>query len=365
MNHLGIDSIGISDTTLEEIFIKIANEPMSNQFNKPPLTICGFNLTENFKKLKDLCFKNEPVPELTEEQSNQYFEFTKKRVKNNSSMRFIQLIALLIKRFHRVKRNVKGFFAEIVFPVVFVCLALLVATLQPDLTDRPSLELHPWYYTTPNKIFVSKSSSLKYEIPLYTSNIFDHVFYTQEQANIKEVNKVVDTFYEPSSLGTRCMTGHKILISQQSQDYRRSLLGSELNCEDFDYKLIHNYTQPPVNFVNGLNSVNYSYIKKSVDCDCTGGFPDCPKTAGGDINYLPVSKLRSKDELFDLSSRNITDWLVKTEFNEQFFRKRFGGFEFIKTQQYNVTTLQNLLNNVINLLNFTSGNNYHYYFSNN
>jgi hypothetical protein len=86
---------------------------------------------------------------------------------------------------HRVKRNIKGFFAEIVLPVIFVCLALLVATLVPKLSDRPSLELHPWYYTSPNQLFLSKSSSLKYEINTYDPNKID--IDRQEQSNIEKV----------------------------------------------------------------------------------------------------------------------------------------------------------------------------------
>ena len=78
-------------------------------------------------------------------------------------MLFIQLYALLVKRLQRVKRNVKGFFAEIVLPVIFVCLALLVATLSPKANDRPALELHPWYYSEPNQIFLSKSSSIDFD----------------------------------------------------------------------------------------------------------------------------------------------------------------------------------------------------------
>lgn len=66
---------------------------------------------------------------------------------------------------------------------------------------------------------------------------------------------------------------------------------------------------------------------------------------------------------YDLTSRNISDWLVKTEFSDQFFRRRFGGFEFLVqyTSDLNkmaINSIQNL-NQLINLFtnSFTTTNN--------
>ena len=130
-------------------------------------------ITPDFKSffLFNRCF-NAPPPSpqentITTEMFSEYSGYTKLRVTNKAQLLFQQLYALLIKRFHRVKRNVKGFFAEIVVPVLFVLLALLVATLTPNDSVRPALELHPWYYPTPNRMFVSKSSSLQYDAPIF------------------------------------------------------------------------------------------------------------------------------------------------------------------------------------------------------
>jgi len=203
VNSLGIDSIGISDTTLEEIFIKLAAEPQSNHF-KGARKICGVKMPEL------ACFKEKPAKELNETEMARYAALTKVRVESKFVAVFKQLTALLLKRFHRVKRNWKGFFAEIILPVVFVCLALLVATLVPKLTNAPSLELHPWYYQMPNQVFLSRSSSLGYEVPTYgfDGSIASKVD-PKQQANIDEVDRIVNTFYKSSSLGTRCMDGYR------------------------------------------------------------------------------------------------------------------------------------------------------------
>ncbi len=204
LESLGIDSIGISDTTLEEIFIKLAKEPKSNYFKGSVKKVCGLKLPEL------ACLKDKPAKDLNQTEMAEYAALTKMRVESKFSSFLKQLIALLVKRFHRVKRNRKGFFAEIILPVVFVCLALLVATLVPKPTNRPSLELHPWYYQTPNKIFLSKSSSINYETPFFSSDgVFSSSQDMTQQANIKEIDTIVDTFYKASSLGTRCMDGYR------------------------------------------------------------------------------------------------------------------------------------------------------------
>jgi ATP-binding cassette, subfamily A (ABC1), member 1 len=97
-----------------------------------------------------------------------------------------------------------------------------------------------------------------------------------------------------------------------------------------------------------LNKVNYSYTKRSPDCDCSSGFPSCPLGASGDISYRNVFELKTFDHLYDLTGRNITEWLIKTEFEEEFFRKRYGGFEFMPNEEslQSQPTSKNLLNNL-------------------
>lgn len=355
--QLGIDSIGISETTLEEIFIKLAKEPKSNFFQKKPFMLCGLNLTSMWDRISICCCGDEPIRKLTAEEMVRYSTFTDKRVTNKFTIVAKQFVALLVKRFHRVKRNIKGFFAEIVLPVIFVCLALLVATLVPKVADRPALQLHPWYYQSPNNIFVSKSSSIKYDTPNYqtlTSSINP-----AEQTNINEIDNIVGTFYQSSSIGTRCLKDYRIKIPVQAEDYRRALLGSELKCEDYNFRWVQssNLSRPSDTVIGELMRANYSYTKTSLDCDCSQGFPECPESAGGDINHRQVVQLRTQDIMFDLTSRNVTDWLIKTEFSDQFFRKRYGGFEFLqqeKIDENTVTNANNLLKTLFQMFNVTA-----------
>ena len=345
----GIDSIGISDTTLEEIFIKIASDANGNQIKEEEWKLLGFNLTKLKQKIFSIAFrKNQEVKKKDKNETlNDYSSYTKLRVSNRPNLIFQQLYALLIKRFHRVKRNRKGFVAEIIVPIVFVCIALLVATLTPKNSSRPALELHPWYYPIPNRMFLSKSSSFQYDTPIFDTNT-DQVnlqLNVSAQSNYERVKQVTDTFFSSPGPGTRCMNGHQILIPQSSQDISRSQGSTTLQCSGSDAQLVSNYSIPSSEVISQLNRKNFSYTKLSPDCDCSSGFPICSNSAGGDIPNRPISVLKTLDYIYDLSGRNVTDWLVKTELSSTFYKKRFGGFEFIAPTFDPMSNLTSLLLN--------------------
>jgi ATP-binding cassette subfamily A (ABC1) protein 1 len=150
------------------------------------------------------------------------------------------------------------------------------------------------------------------------------------QSNLEQVEKVLKSFTEGPGPGTRCMKNYKIILASSKEDYYRANADNELTCESFDKsELIQNYSMPTSSFIQELNKENYTYTKKSVECDCSNGFPKCPESAGGDIYQRNIRKLKTKDILHDLSGRNMSDWLIKTELNPREFRKRFGGFQFL------------------------------------
>lgn len=119
MDSIGINSVGISDTTLEEIFIKLAKQPKFSS-NKPidskfKCLCCSLPLVNLACIKRALCYccsrpadEEEKKKELTQEQLKQFSAYTKLRVSSHLQLVFQQLYALLIKRFHRVKRNIKG-----------------------------------------------------------------------------------------------------------------------------------------------------------------------------------------------------------------------------------------------------------------
>jgi hypothetical protein len=57
--------------------------------------------------------------------------------------------AVILKRFHNVRRDYKAFLSQIVLPAVFICLGMVVATSFPPPADRPPLELAPIVFNVP------------------------------------------------------------------------------------------------------------------------------------------------------------------------------------------------------------------------
>jgi ATP-binding cassette subfamily A (ABC1) protein 2 len=44
-----------------------------------------------------------------------------------------QFLAVIIKRFYYLKRNLKGLFSQILLPALFVCIAMTVALTAPNI----------------------------------------------------------------------------------------------------------------------------------------------------------------------------------------------------------------------------------------
>lgn len=57
-----------------------------------------------------------------------------------------QMKALIVKRFHHVRRDKIAFLCEIVLPALFILLAMAFALAIPPVHPQPPLELQPWMY---------------------------------------------------------------------------------------------------------------------------------------------------------------------------------------------------------------------------
>ena len=65
-----------------------------------------------------------------------------------------QFIALLLKRLHHYRRNMRVLFTNILLPCMFVALSMGFTTIRPKLTDQASLEMSPKIYN-PNNYFMT------------------------------------------------------------------------------------------------------------------------------------------------------------------------------------------------------------------
>ncbi|CAF0739890.1 unnamed protein product [Brachionus calyciflorus] len=307
MTRLGIENIGLSDTSLEEIFIKLVKQPVKDLDDKKKS-----NLSQDKLKL--------------------YSNYTNLRVLSKTRLIYQQILALFTKRYKRTKRNVKGFLAETVLPIIFVCLALFVSNFAPLIKDKPSLELHPWWFKDNNIFFISRNSSLKAEPLFFIENNSNFSMNPlSPKSSSTQINKIWKTFLISPGAGNRCVKNHQIRVNYSSKELSRHKTQAQLDCENFDFEILLDKLEQQNRklLITELIKSNYSQSKISKECSCSSGFPSCSLSSGGDIDLKSYYKLKSSDLMYDLTGRNVTDWLIKTEFLQKFFEKRYGGMEFL------------------------------------
>lgn len=196
---------------------------------------------------------------------------------------------------------------------------VLATKLSPDQTAPPPLILHPWYWGEPNYIFQSLPNNL----------------------NSSFSQSIQQTFTQSPSLGTRCM--------------KSTMLNRKLYpCTQSELGRVQMQTSSEV--YEALNSVNYNETRISPSCDCWEKMQMCPVGAGGPL--ASFDRIETRDILYDLAGFNITDWLVKSEYNSEYLMRRFGGLEFLSTTISNQLQIFNetMIEQIIRIINQDSLN---------
>uniref|UniRef100_A0AAR2L9H2 P-type phospholipid transporter n=1 Tax=Pygocentrus nattereri TaxID=42514 RepID=A0AAR2L9H2_PYGNA len=235
---LSISSYGVSDTTLEEIFLKVAED------NSRETDYLSGSDGKGSYQIQSWSLKRQ------------------------------QFVALLWKRFLYARRSRKGFFAQIVLPAVFVCIALVFSLIVPPFGKYPSLALHPWMYED-QVIFISDDAP--------------------EDASTQNL---LAALLEGPGFGTRCMEGEPIP-------------GANCTMGDEDWSV----PEVPESVLEVFRMQNWTMENPSPACECSCDgkkkmLPECPVSAGG--LPPPVMKISERDTLQNLTGRNISDYLVKT-----------------------------------------------------
>ncbi|XP_019712472.1 retinal-specific ATP-binding cassette transporter-like isoform X2 [Hippocampus comes] len=250
---MGLSSFGISDTSLEEIFLKVTADGEALATNAP--TAERYDATQ----------ANSVTSECSAGKGS--------RQVKGAWLILKQFHALLVKRFHHATRSRKDFVAQIVLPASFVLIALIFTTIVPPFGEYPSLTLSPWMYG-PQVTFVSN-----------------------EQPSDPTMRHFTERFLGRPGLGTRCMQGEPLGMpcGEEPSEWRR----------------------PDVDAVtaNILQSPEWNRRNPSPSCLCSSSrkltmMPTCPAGAGG---LPPLQRLEATgDTMMDLTERNISDFLVKT-----------------------------------------------------
>uniref|UniRef100_A0A8C2R134 ABC transporter domain-containing protein n=1 Tax=Capra hircus TaxID=9925 RepID=A0A8C2R134_CAPHI len=144
LGDLNIGCYGISDTTVEEVFLNLTKESQKNNMSLEHLTP---------KKIGSSCTNGISTPDdLSVSSSNFTDRDDKILTRGERSVGFKLLLkkimAILIKRFHHTRRNWKGFIAQVILPIVFVTTAMGLGTLRSSSNSYPELQITPSLYGT-------------------------------------------------------------------------------------------------------------------------------------------------------------------------------------------------------------------------
>ncbi|XP_074669903.1 phospholipid-transporting ATPase ABCA1 isoform X3 [Strix aluco] len=285
LSDLGISSYGISETTLEEIFLKVADDSgvdaetsdgtlpaRRNRRAFGDRQSCLRPFTED-----DALDPNDS--DIDPAESRETDLLSGMDGKGSYQMKGWKLtqqqfMALLWKRLLIAKRSRKGFFAQIVLPAVFVCIALMFSLIVPPFGKYPSLELQPWMYDE------------------------QYTFISNDAPEDAGTQRLLDALLNKPGFGTRCMPGHSIPGTPCTVGQREWTTASV-----------------PDSVLDIFLKGNWSMENPSPSCECSNEkikkmLPVCPPGAGG--LPPPQREQDTADILQNLTGRNISDYLVKT-----------------------------------------------------
>uniref|UniRef100_A0AAX7SSH7 P-type phospholipid transporter n=1 Tax=Astatotilapia calliptera TaxID=8154 RepID=A0AAX7SSH7_ASTCA len=298
LSDLGISSYGVSDTTLEESL-------------KSHFQVFLFRRDTSCSECKETDWLN-----CTDGKGS--YQVT------GWTLRRQQFIALMWKRFLYARRSRKGFFAQIVLPAVFVCIALVFSLIVPPFGVYPSLELQPWMYQE------------------------QATFISDDAPGNANMQKLLDALLNAPGFGTRCMDG-----------YTNPEAPCTMGDEDW-------YTpEVPESVLELFSSRNWTMDDPSPACMCSCDgkkkmLPDCPAGAGG----LPPPEVRlsETDILQNLTGRNISDYLVKTyaqiigkSLKNKVWVNEFRSIWFNNKGWHSIGAFINVMNNAILRANLPQG----------
>uniref|UniRef100_A0A667XKN2 ATP binding cassette subfamily A member 7 n=1 Tax=Myripristis murdjan TaxID=586833 RepID=A0A667XKN2_9TELE len=306
LNELGITSYGLSDSTLEEIFLRMAEETGVDAEPEPQA-----ESSQSQQPVSGQRAQREHAEE--SETDAQETDLLSGDGRGGTPLTgwwltWQQLRALFIKRWLYARRSRRGFLAQIVLPAVFVLVALLFSLIVPPFGKYPALQLQPWMYGE------------------------QYTFFSNDAPGNPAIENLLEALLDQPGFGTKCMEKEDNSTNPQ--------------CEG-EHGRIYIPTQIPYSTWQMLIRGNWSRERPSPDCECSTEevrrmLPDCPSGAGG----LPPPQIKrlTGDMLQNLTGRNISDYLVKTY--PQILKKRYGGFSLGGSSTQTVTQMHHVQDSI-------------------
>ena len=260
--ELDISEFGITDSSMEEVFIKMADMADEQDGTKE---------------------KEDAVIEVAPTSMPQY------QPKTGISLTSGQFWGLLVKRFHRMRRNWRGFVSELILPIVFVLLGVLIIKAgEYEPGNAKTIELHPWGLTP------SSQSTMDQKLYMFASSR------NMRFSNISTLETNVDRAMANSKYaGTRCVDPNIYKI----EDYPCT------SSADSEWKQATDRYQQKV-------------------CQCTSeGVQKCEDDPSNSNMFLYRS-LQTGDDLFNLTGLNVPDYIINQY--KAIKSNFYGGYSYLE-----------------------------------
>ncbi|XP_051046373.1 glucosylceramide transporter ABCA12 [Phodopus roborovskii] len=145
MGKLNIGCYGISDTTVEEVFLNLTKD--SQKTGNMSLE----HLTQ--RKVGNPSVNGTSTPDDLSVSSSNFTDrddkvLTRSEKLDGFGLLLKKIMAILIKRFHHTRRNWKGLIAQVILPIVFVATAMGLGTLRDSSNSYPEILISPSIYGT-------------------------------------------------------------------------------------------------------------------------------------------------------------------------------------------------------------------------
>ncbi|XP_057564820.1 phospholipid-transporting ATPase ABCA7 isoform X4 [Hippopotamus amphibius kiboko] len=284
LGELGLASYGISDTSLEEIFLKVVEDcavdtgPEGGAPRQHPCagTAHPNRMTQLQILPEESALENGGLagsaPETQALQGSGPDAVG--RVQGWALTRQ-QLRALLLKRFLLARRSRRGLFAQILLPALFVGLALVFSLIVPPFGYYPALRLSP---------------------SMYGAQVS---FFSEDAPGDPERARLLEALLEEAGLEEPYLKNNASRAPARAQP---------ATCQ-------FSVPEVPADVAEVLASGNWTPESPSPACQCSRPgarrlLPNCPAAAGGPPP--PQAATSSGEVVQNLTGRNLSDFLVKT-----------------------------------------------------
>ncbi|XP_042553053.1 phospholipid-transporting ATPase ABCA7 [Dipodomys spectabilis] len=277
---LGLTGYGISDTSLEEIFLKVVEDCAVDADQEDGSS--GQHLSTRIAALRRKTLpetsaleNGEPAGPCPQSQALRGCGTVAAGRACGAALIHRQLWALLLKRFLLACRSRRGLFAQIVLPSLFVGLALVFSLIVPPFGHYPALRLSPDMYGA-------------------------QVSFFSEDAPWDPVQaRLLEALLREAGLDGPCLQNTSTREPEHTQ---------RPACR-------FSVPKVPADVAQALARGNWTLEFPSPACQCSQPgarrlLPDCPAGAGGPPP--PQAVASSGEVVQNLTGRNVSDFLVKT-----------------------------------------------------